>query len=898
MIELTETEIAQYYRVRVPGLRKVQGQVRGPCPVHGGKDLNFSLEPETGRSYCHSQCGRGFDVFSLEMELSACDFVAAKASVYEIVGRPKDDWQDREIVATYDYRDADGNLIYQVVRKTPGADGRKRFLQRRPEPGGKWKWGLGKVKPLPFRLPEMVKANVVAVCYSSDTEILTRTGWVPFQSLTSQDEVAQYWASDGGVQFTRPSAIQRFLYTGTMVNFSSDWSDLLVTPEHRVISRGKTKGKWLSPVVKQAQEINSHRYYPTSGFSQGSGGPNEDQARLLAAWCGDGINEKRGHKISWNLKKDRKVQRLYLLLRRLGIPFSIHTYESCSEWTNVRAVRESVKFLDEFAPRKVIPMSAMSWSLTARNAFLEELRYWDGDSTGPDGSRFFTSKQEEAEAVSAIAAISGWGCIVRKDNRPKRPNNNTAFVVNLARKQWRMMSRKPSRENYTGDVFCCTVPSGFLIVRRNGKTMVSGNCEGEKDALNLVRAGWVATCNNGGAGNFKPELVPYFAAKHVAIFPDNDEAGRKHAEAVAGLLASVAASVKVVEMPDLPLKGDVSDFLASGKTGSDLRQLWRDAEEWTPDWEFVSEIPHENDKYMRTFAQCVREAGGFDGFWKSVEVEGIPTPFPNLTAQLKGLRAGEVYVIGARTGQGKTSLALQFAGTAIANRVPPLLFSMEMGHRDAFQRMAGIEARADLTRYAWLRKHHPTSLDAKDMERDLRQATEKFSRVPFYVTTKTGVTPEFLIQESKRMKERAGVGLVIVDHMQLMGASGRVKGDYEKFTAISRATKEIAVELNVPLILVSQVSRNNAVDKRVELEMSDLRGSGAIEEDAAGIMLLYYDAEDFSQAKNDPKRMAAGPIRTWLKLAKNRFGAAGTYEELWHMKAITRFDQASEANHE
>jgi len=582
MIELTETEIAQYYRVRVPGLRKIQGDVRGPCPVHDGKDLNFSLEPETGRSYCHSQCNRGWDVFSLEMELSACDFVVAKATVYEIVGRPKDDWQDREIVATYDYRDADGNLVYQVVRKTPGADGRKRFLQRRPEPGGKWKWGLGKVKPLPFRLPEMLAANVVGIC------------------------------------------------------------------------------------------------------------------------------------------------------------------------------------------------------------------------------------------------------------------------------------------------------------------------EGEKDCLNLIRAGWVATCNNGGAGNFHPELVSYFAAKHVAIFPDNDEAGRKHAEAVAGLLASVAASVKVVEMPDLPLKGDVSDFLASGKTGSDLRQLWRDAEEWTPDWEFVSEVPHENDKYMRTFAQCVREAGGFDGFWKSVEVEGIPTPFPNLTSQLKGLRPGEVYVIGARTGQGKTSLALQFAGTAIANRVPPLLFSMEMGHRDAFQRMAGIEARADLTRYAWLRKHHPTSLDAKDMERDLRQATEKFSRVPFYVTTKTGVTPEFLVAESKRMKDRAGIGLVIVDHMQLMGATGKLRGgDYEKFTAISRATKEIAVELNVPLILVSQVSRNSASDKRAELEMNDLRGSGAIEEDAAGIMLLYYDAEDFSQAKNDPKRMAAGPIRTWLKLAKNRFGAAGTYEELWHHKALTRFDQAA-----
>ena len=582
MIELTETEIAQYYRVRVPGLRKIQGDVRGPCPVHDGKDLNFSLEPETGRSYCHSQCNRGWDVFSLEMELSACDFVAAKATVYEIVGRPKDDWQDREIVATYDYRDADGNLVYQVVRKTPGADGRKRFLQRRPEPGGKWKWGLGNVTSLPFRLPEMLEANVVGIC------------------------------------------------------------------------------------------------------------------------------------------------------------------------------------------------------------------------------------------------------------------------------------------------------------------------EGEKDCLNLIRAGWVATCNNGGAGNFHPELVPHFAAKHVAIFPDNDEAGRKHAEAVAGLLATVAASVKIVEMPDLPLKGDVSDFLASGKTGSDLRQLWRDAEEWTPEWAFNSEIPHVNDKYMRTFTQAIREAGGFDAFWKSVEVEGIPTPFPSLTERLKGLRPGEVYVIGARTGQGKTSLALQFAGTAITNRVPPLLFSMEMGHRDAFQRMAGIEAGVDLTRYAWLRKFRPEHDEVRQIESALRKATDKFSRIPFHVTTKTGVTPEFLVEESKRMKDRAGIGLVIVDHMQLMGATGRIRGDYEKFTAISRATKEIAVELNVPLILVSQVSRNSAADKRMELEMSDLRGSGAIEEDAAGIMLLYYDSDDFAQAKQDPQRMATGPIRSWLKLAKNRYGAAGTADELWHMKTITRFDQRAE----
>lgn len=573
MIELTESEIATYYRTRVPGLRKVQGSVRGPCPVHDGKDLNFSLDPETGKSFCHSQCNRGWDVFKLEMELTACDFVTAKASVYEIIGRPKDDWQDRDIEAAYDYCDAEGTVVYQVVRKVG-----KQFRQRRPGPDGRWKWGLGNVKPVPFRLPQMLESSVVAIA------------------------------------------------------------------------------------------------------------------------------------------------------------------------------------------------------------------------------------------------------------------------------------------------------------------------EGEKDCMNLVRAGWAATCNNGGAGNFSSELAPYFAAKHVAIFPDNDEAGRKHAESVARLLAPIAASVKVVEIPGLSLKGDVSDFLAAGGTGSELRQMWRDAEEWTPEWQFTTAVPHENDKYLRTFSEYVREVGGFDGFWKSVEMEGLATPWPILTERLNGLRNGEVYVLAARTGQGKTSAALQFAIKSIECRVPPLLFSMEMGHRDAFQRMAAIDARVDLKRYAWMRKNQPTCDSAREMEQSLRQATAKFSKVPFYVTTKTGVTPEFLIEESRRLKERAGVGLVIIDHMQLMGATGKIRGDYEKFTAISRATKEIAVELNVPLLLVSQVSRNNASDKRYELEISDLRGTGAIEEDAAAVMLLYYDSEDAANAKQDPARQLSGPIKTWLKVGKNRFGASGTYDALMHMKSLTRFD--------
>ncbi|MDP9113883.1 MAG: AAA family ATPase [Acidobacteriota bacterium] len=424
------------------------------------------------------------------------------------------------------------------------------------------------------------------------------------------------------------------------------------------------------------------------------------------------------------------------------------------------------------------------------------------------------------------------------------------------------------------------------------KAELAAIAEGEKDVLNLTRVGWTATCNNGGAGNFKPNLVPYFAGKHVAIFPDNDEPGRKHAEGVAKLLHPVAASVRIVEIPDLPLKGDVSDYLATGKTGDDLYALYEQTQDWNPEWKFTADVPNENDRYLRTFGQFVQEVGGHEAFWKSIEIEGLPTPFESLTRKLGGMRAGEVYVLAANQGQGKTSLGLQFAIAALERRGGVLIFSMEMGHRDVFQRVAAIDARVDLSQFRRLKRFHHDAPNLIEAEAALRIATDKFSRMPLYVSTRSGVTPEFLTEEATRVKGRAKIDLVIVDHMQLMGSTGKVKSDYEKFTSISRATKGIAAELKVPLLLISQTSRANSMDRRAELEVSDLRGSGAIEEDAAVVMLLYYDAEDFKAAKADPtgERLKRGPIKTWLKLGKNRYGPQGTYELLNHFKAQTRFD--------
>lgn len=572
-MDLTPPEVQIYYSVRLPKLRQTGREWRGACPVHGGNGDNFTVQSETGSWYCHSACGRGGDIISLEMDLHAVDFVKAKAVVFEMVGRPKPNWEDRDIEATYDYTDAAGNLLYQVVRKTG-----KKFSQRRPMEGGKWVWGLGKVQPVPFQLPQFANSELIAVC------------------------------------------------------------------------------------------------------------------------------------------------------------------------------------------------------------------------------------------------------------------------------------------------------------------------EGEKDCIRLTQAGLFATCNNGGAGNFKPELALYFGGKRVAIFPDNDEPGRKHAKAVAAILVPVAKSIRIVEIPGLPLKGDVSDFLTTGGTLEQLTALYEATDDWSEEWDYRTEVPHENDKYVRTLPQFITEIGGINEFWSLPVMEGAPTPFAPLNNRLGGgLRPGEVYVIGANQGQGKTSLGLRFIVHALRNRRCALLFSMEMGHRDVFQRMVAMEALVDLNEFRQMQRTNKETEEYAAARMRLQRNTQELSSYPLFVSTRPRVTPEFLLSESERLSKRRRIDLVVVDHMQLMSTTGSVRGDYEKFTAISRANKEVAMELKVPVLLISQTSRNSAHDKRSELEVSDLRGSGAIEEDAAAVMLLYDDKED-RERHMAQQTYDVGPVKTWLKLGKNRFGPAGAGLPLLHFKRTTRFE--------
>jgi DNA primase len=164
-IEFNPTDIAAYYRTRCPGVKQTKGKDwRGACPVHHGTRESFSVDSTTGQAYCHSDCGRGWDIISLEQELSHCDFRAAKESVFRLLGKqdestPKMVKPRGKLDRIYDYEDEQGEILYQIVRyKDP-----KTFSQRRPDGNGDYIYSIKGIRRVPYHLTEVLKSNFVFV---------------------------------------------------------------------------------------------------------------------------------------------------------------------------------------------------------------------------------------------------------------------------------------------------------------------------------------------------------------------------------------------------------------------------------------------------------------------------------------------------------------------------------------------------------------------------------------------------------------------------------------------------------------------------------------------------------------------------------------------------------------
>lgn len=249
-------------------------------------------------------------------------------------------------------------------------------------------------------------------------------------------------------------------------------------------------------------------------------------------------------------------------------------------------------------------------------------------------------------------------------------------------------------------------------------------------------------------------------------------------------------------------------------------------------------------------------------------ITGIPTGFADLDFKTSGLHNSDLILIAARPAMGKTALALNLAqNAAVHSGVPVAVFSLEMSKEQLVNRMLSSEAMVDGS------KMRTGKLEDNDWQK-VAKALGPLSEAPIFIDDTPGVSITEIRAKCRRLKLEHNLGLVIIDYLQLMsGSRSKSENRQQEISEISRSLKILAKEINVPVITLSQLSR--APETRTDHRpiLSDLRESGAIEQDADIVMFLYRD--DYYNPETDKKNIAE------LIIAKHRNGSTGTIELVW-----------------
>ena len=258
------------------------------------------------------------------------------------------------------------------------------------------------------------------------------------------------------------------------------------------------------------------------------------------------------------------------------------------------------------------------------------------------------------------------------------------------------------------------------------------------------------------------------------------------------------------------------------------------------------------------------------------EITGVPTGFADLDRMTSGLQPGDLIIIAGRPSMGKTAMALNIAEyVAVDVGLPVAVFSMEMGGTQLAMRLLASIGRLDSHRVR-------TGRLTDDEWSRLTYALGKLHEAPMHIDETGGMNPTDLRGRARRLKRQVGkLGLIVIDYIQLMGTTRQGENRATEVSEISRSLKALARELEVPIIALSQLSRK--VEERTDKRpmMSDLHESGAIEQDADVILMMYR--EDYYKPDTPDKGMAE------VIIGKQRNGPTGTVN-LAFLGEYTRFE--------
>ena len=275
----------------------------------------------------------------------------------------------------------------------------------------------------------------------------------------------------------------------------------------------------------------------------------------------------------------------------------------------------------------------------------------------------------------------------------------------------------------------------------------------------------------------------------------------------------------------------------------------------------------ESDKGNNRLESFQRVIAMLEAAHKGETVTGLPTDFQDLDSLIGGLRNGALYTLAARPGMGKSTLAMNIAEhLAVNEKVAVGFFSLEMSEDELSLRMLGSHSGVNTQRF--VNRRDPEEKRLGQMA-NMAQSVAKLNAAPIHIRPRTDIDINQLRAEARRLVSANGVQLIIVDYLQLVGVDRRLNGTRsEEVGEISRGLKKMALELDIPVIALSQLNRSIESDNNRLPRLSDLRESGSIEADSDVVAFIYCE---------NKKAAKEGRLLNQIYVGKNRSGPQGKF---------------------
>lgn len=373
-------------------------------------------------------------------------------------------------------RDDDGNLIYDKgLISSICCDGRIRTHLFQTKETGRF---------------SSARPNLQSLCLDGDTECLTLNGWIKLRELVGNEKIAQYWPDDGVIDFVKPIDLIKQRFKGDMIHLRTPKKiDMLMTPDHRCLLR-RRRNK--SPYEIHAKDYKPHNYHVNAGnYVTGARSLDWAEVGWLCAVQADG-SFVNGGGISFTFTKNRKKKRLEKILHKLDVHYRKHDNgRRTSFYVGLEFNRDRIERTKSvLTEAKCFGPWLLNYNLVTLELFAKEFFHWDGNYTRK--SSYTSVVRENADWVQIVWSLTGRGAALRVTKRKhKNENWNDLYTVETSPKpkaDFRVSDRL-TKENVAWDdyVYCVTVPSSFIVIRRNGKVAVTGNSKRrETDYQNIL----------------------------------------------------------------------------------------------------------------------------------------------------------------------------------------------------------------------------------------------------------------------------------------------------------------------------------------------------------------------------------------------------------------------------